>query len=608
MSLGTQTISLWRRAGPFRAVTIAAVAMTVLALLFGRGGGPTGSNVQTANTSTSTGGGSSTVNTPPPPPQMVQCGPSGNTQLAAPLVAGSKQPANVTAVAPSSGQSNGVPLAVIGRFNQFFVTVDAAKSEQRRGESCALMSDAVSILEPADFAWASCFQDGQSKLTDAQACTQSHAQSEARYDRLVMAHEAYEQEPSSANIAALAQARTDLNSYDEARERWREVAQILAEAEAASASIARSDARISRLVAASTAAQSGGAPQLEALASASTLEQMDIARLTPEQNRMLEAARSAKSEIQDSDTRLDAIAIALDAVMADDAGSRADLIAAVGALAPLDLARATPQQSESIARAKAEAAAFAVRDLVSEAGAFQAANATADHHQRLIDLADVVTGHGGVAEPTPEQAAALARAQEAAAALARSDRRLNAMSTTMAAVRAGGPSAMGEDVYKIYDAITDFDRSRMNEDQKTDFAALGDARAVKSATMAGKLTRTVPIYLSADGGNGPNDALTDLKNVLLQDGFTLVDTEEASAVHFRLDVGELRKSGLKTAGITVETARIDMRLTGTWTIDQDSLKTMRAEGIGRGRNAEEKAMADAVNKLFGDIAELADNS
>ena len=144
MSLGTQATQLWKRSRPFRFSSIAAVLMTVLAVVSGQSWNnntspPQQSNPAPNNTGTPTnqqvnnqgGGGSSQQ-------AMVQCGPAGATQLAAPLVVGNSQPRNVTAVQPSTNQAQGgVPLAVIGRFNQFIVKVDAAKVEPRRGESCA---------------------------------------------------------------------------------------------------------------------------------------------------------------------------------------------------------------------------------------------------------------------------------------------------------------------------------------------------------------------------------------------------------------------------------------------------------------------------------------
>ncbi|WP_424830251.1 hypothetical protein [Ruegeria sp.] len=614
MSLGTQAVQLWKRSRPFRFTTIAAVLMTALAVFSGRGGGSnTNPNQQVAGNTLPPVGGSapgtgSTQNTGGGSNQqaLVRCGPGGNTQLAAPIVQGSSVPRNVTAVQPSGNQNQGgVPLEVVGRFNQFFVTVDAAKSEPRRGESCALMSNAVSILQATDYAYASCFQDGQSKLTDAQSCAQTHAQSEARYASLLAAHAAFKDQPSSANIAALAKARSDMRDYDEARERWRDVVPIVSEAQAAAASIAESDIRIGRLVAAANAAKSGGAPQVEALAAASALEQLDIARLSPDQHDMLEAARAARSDVQDSDARLDVLAISVQSAAGGGAEGRADLISAVGALTPFDTARANPEQAQTIARAKSEAAGFALSDLVAEATDLTLTTATAEQHQRLVDLAAVVTGHGGVDMPTPEQTAALKLAQEAGAALARSDRRLKAMSDTMSSVRSGGPSAIGDDVLKSYDAIQPFDQSRMSDSQKADYAALAKAREVAVATDEKELTRTVPIYLSAEGFGPTDDALEAFGTGLRQDGFNIVETRESAAVHLILRVGEMQERENTFGSTTVKTARIDVNLGGEWTVAGDEILSASAEGVGRGRDAPDEAIDVAIDALLETVRKTA---
>lgn len=611
MSMGTQASQLWKRSKPFRFASIAALLVTVLAVVSElRGSGGTNTANQQANPSQTTqtqqntsaqqntntsGGGSGGGNAQQ---AMVQCGPAGATQLAAPLVVGNTQPSNVRAVQPSSNQSqSGVPLDVVGRFNQFIVKVDAAKAEPRRGESCALMDGAMSILQPADRAYDTCFQDAAAKLRDAENCANSHAASEQRYDALIAAHQAFQAEPSSPNIAALARAQSDMIDYDKARERWREVTPIISEAQAASSSITESDIRIGRLVGAANAAKSGAPAQIEALAAAAALEQLDIARLTPEQEDMLDAARAARSDVQDSDRRLDALAVAVQSVIGGGAGMRAELIKAVGSLTAFDTARANPDQAQTIARAKAEASQFALNDLVAEAKGLSLAAASAEQHQRLVDLSAVVTGHGGITEPTPEQSAALTLAQEATAALARSDRRLATMSATINSVRAGGPSAMGDEVLKSFEAVTDFDRSRMTEDQKNDFAALEDAREVTVTTAERALTKAVPIFITAEGPGPTELALGELIKALRADGFNLVDTREASAVHLTLDVGELQERDNTFGNTTVKTARIDIGLRGEWTIADEDLLTQASEGVGRGRDATEEALQAAIDEV-----------
>ncbi|WP_216599176.1 hypothetical protein [Ruegeria sp. HKCCD7318] len=385
--------------------------------------------------------------------------------------------------------------------------------------------------------------------------------------------------------------------YDKSRERWREVKPIITEAQAATSSIAESDIRIARLVGAANAAKSGGPAQVEAFAAAAALEQLDIARLTAGQEEMLEAARAARSDLQDSDHRLDSLAVAVQSVIDGGPDMRTELIKAVGALTPFDVARANSDQLQTITRAKSEAAQFALNELILEASGLSLASASAEQHQRLVDLAAVVTGHGGVSEPTPEQNAALNLSQEAGAALARSNRRLATMSATIDAVRAGGPSAMGDEVLKSFDAVTVFDRSRMTDEQRKDYSDLEDAREVTITTAERALTRAVPLFVTAVGP-GPNQAaLDEFRKALRGDGFNLVDMREASAVHLMLNVGELEERDNIFGNTTVKTARIDIGLRGEWTIADEDLLTSNSEGVGRGRDAAEEALQKSIDEL-----------
>ena len=611
MSLGTQAAALWRRARPFRVAVIAASVVTVMAVVSGRFGGnnaPGGNQTVQNVPNQSTGGNTGQTQAPPAPSQPTHCGPAGGTTLAAPVVVGNSVPRNVTAV--GSQQQGGLPLEVQGRFTQFVTRVDAAAGEARQGESCALMDGAMDILEPTDFAYADCFVDGKTKLTQAQSCSQSHAQSEARYQRLVDAHTAAEADRSAPQVAALAQARQDMLPYDESRERWREVSQMLAAADAAADVISQSDARINRLVGAANAARANrGVATITALANAAALDAIDLPRLSTTQKEMLEEAREARAAIDDSDRRLDALAESVQGLAAQGDDGRTALIEAVSALTPFDVSRADAAQSATIAKARAEAASFAMKDLLAETQSFDPQSAPASQYQRIVDLAAIINQHGGIQTPTPEQSAALATAANASSALSRSDRRIAAMSATMDAVRSGGPAAMGQQVLKNHDAITDFDIGRMTDEQRRDLDGLRAAREVTVATEDRALTRSVPIYVRAGTQTAESDdALAALRAGLIASGFNLVDTEEASAVRYQLDLGSLEEGGVRAGSVTVKTARISMTLTGDWTFAGDKLPVENVEGIGRGRSAKDKALGSAIDELVAEIVALADGT
>ncbi len=609
MSLGTQFTALWRRARPFRVALIAAVVVTVFAAVSGRmggGGSQNNSGNQVAQQNPQSGGGSSTA--PAPAPQVAQpthCGPSGGTTLQAPVVVGNQVPKNVTAV--GGQQQGGLPLDVIGRFTQFATQVDAAASEPRDGESCALMADAIPVLEATDYAYADCFKDGQQKLTRAQRCSQSHAQSEARFKRLIEAFEAAEENRSAPQVAALAQARTDMLPYDERRERWREVSQMLIAADTAADAIAQSDKRIQQLVGAANAARANrGVATLTTLAAASSLDAIDLPRLTTAQKEMLEEARTARADIDASNRRLDVLAEAVQGLATGGEQARAVLIEAVSALTPFDTQRADATQAAQIASARAEAAGFAMSDLLAQTQIFEPTTAPAQQFRRIVDLADIVTQHGGIETPTPEQTQAFEIAAGAASALSRSDRRISAMSETMAAVKSGGPAAMGQQVLTSYDAITDFDISRMEDAQRRDLEGLKAAREVTVATSDGTVTFSVPIFVASSSQTQQTDvALESLKSRLISEGFNLVDAEQDSAIRLTLNVGDMETGGVRAGNVTVKTARIGMTLTGEWTFAGDKLPVQNVEGIGRGRSSQDKAINSAVDALVEAITDLA---
>lgn len=157
----------------------------------------------------------------------------------------------------------------------------------------------------------------------------------------------------------------------------------------------------------------------------------------------------------------------------------------------------------------------------------------------------------------------------------------------------------------MHDALTDFDRARMRGSQEADFDTLVEARKVKLESDAGKLTRSVPIYLdgAAAGAVAPL-----FRSALERDGFTLVETAEAAAVRFELSAGALEKGGLKIGNTQVETARIDVDLRGTWTLKDEILGTLSVTGVGRGRSAEDKARETATEELLAEVRKLAEGS
>lgn len=524
------------------------------------------------------------------------------------MVVGNNVPSNVKAVSVTA--STGMPLETESRFRKFQVQVNAATAEARMGESCALMSGALDLLQAIDYAYAECFAGGNDLLTKAQNCSQRHAQSETRFANLSSSFSAAAANRSAPQITALARARSDLTPYDETREVWKQKAEEISAGDVAQAAIRASDARISQLVQAGLAATAnGGFAETEALAKAAGLDALDLPRLSPDQARMLEQARAARDRINDSDRRLDRLAEAVELRRTSSKDSRRELIDAVSALIPLDTARAGPQQAAMIAAAKSEAAAFAMDDLLEETRTFNPQTAPASQFKRIADLADVVKGHGGVTQPTEPQSKALAVAQDAIAALTRSNRRLESMSANADAVKSGGPASLGNQVRKNYEDISPFDISRMTDLQRQDFQTLKAAREVTLATEAKTFSRSIPLFIGADGSHPQMaKALAALKSMLTDIGFRIVEAEEQSAVRLKLNVGETRTTRINTGTANFDSVRQPMTVTGDWTFASDKLKPLSVQGVGNGQNARDNAFNEAIKKLAEGVRSLADGS
>lgn len=612
MSIGPQIFTLWRRARPFRVTVFLALAATAAAVLSGSLPGGSTSQQIAQNNQNIPGGPGTPQAAPSPAPSSpastsARCAAPGSGAQA-PIVVGSNVPSNVKAV--SVAPPAGMPLETESRFRKFQVQVNAATAEARMGESCALMSGALDLLQAIDYAYAECFAGGNDLLTKAQNCSQRHAQSETRFANLSSTFSAVAANRSAPQITALARARADMTPYDESREVWKQKAEQVAAGDVAQAAIKASDARISQLVqAASAATANGGFAETEALARAAGLDALDLPRLSPDQASLLEQARAARERINDSDRRLDRLAEAVELRRTSSKDSRGELIAAVSALTAMDTARAGPAQATMITSAKSEAAAFAMDDLLEETRTFNPQTAPASQFKRITDLADVVKGHGGITQPTGPQAQALAVAQDAVAALTRSNRRLESMSATAAAVKSGGPASLGNQVRKNYEDITQFDISRMTDRQRQDYDSLKAAREVTLATEAKTFSRSIPLFVGADG-NHPQmaKALAALKSVLTEIGFRIVEAEEQSAVRLKLNVGEARTTKLSTGSASFDSVRQPMTMTGDWTFASDKLKPLSVQGVGNGQNARDNAFNEAIKKLAEGVRNLADGT
>lgn len=616
MALGRASIDLWRRSRPFRMLAAAAAVCTVLAAVTGLRGGGTGGQVAGGGggggggqVAGSVGGGGAPP--PVPPSSPASCGPPAPPARAVPSVVGapgSAPPSHVSV--PQTGApaaAGGPPSDVMARFRQFVTRVDAAAREQREGERCARMADAIQLLEPNDYAWADCFPDGQDKLVLAQDCNANFAASEARFARLEAAAAQAGEDGSAASLERLADARAAMTPFDSTREAWSASGALVEAGDDAARQLDASTARIARLEAAASAAGAAEDPAAtRALAEAGALTSFDIARLTAAQSAMLDRSRAAGERLAESDARFERLAASLAGLSADDPAARDALITAVSRLDAFDLARADAAQAADIASARASATRFALNDLVAAAGGIDPATATAAQLDRLRDLRAVILRNDLPETLTPEQSAALDVARVATARREASDRRLAEMRATVDRVETGGPAALGEDVLRAHAALTDLDLSRMDAADEEAYAALEAAREVTLATRDRALTRDVPVFVRGAAEDAPTRMAVDgLRTALRRDGFLLVTAEERSAVTFTVGPVAFSEREDRLGNSVIRSARVSIEVDGRWTFADQTIPVPPAEAEIVGRGAAEEVIPEAVAELAGSISALA---
>jgi len=602
MAISRTVVDLWRRSSPFKIASVAAVVMTIIVMLSG-------------------GGSISRSSQPPPPPvpspvpppppvdpKYAQCKPSANPSQA-PLVvnSGGQQPSNVSVVGGSP--SDGMSVETQSRFRQFLTRVDAADREQRLGEKCARMQGATRILQQQDYAYAACFTDGEKKLVQAQQCSQDFDASEKRFQRLLEAVSAVKADASAQQVATLSQMRKAMLPFDTSRDRWTEIAPELGAGDEAIETIAASDKRIANLVSAYQAYNSNsGSDELQNLVLANTLLPLDLTRLDTAQEKILAEARKASEKLRESDARLDDVTSALSLLQSGADNARDALVSSVSSLLPFDETRASDLQRESILSAKAETSAFAMENLLAAVATFDPPAASPEQHQNLRNLREVLLRHGGILEPSVEQQGALEVASKATAVLDQSDQRLANINKVATSYRAAGPAMQCSLVLDALNAITQFDRANMADDDFTAFEDLSEGKKICVATEDETLTLTVPVFIAETGSSKESGRSAEALRIQLRSaGFNIVNAAEESAVTFDLTVSNLNKVKTSAGSVNVYTASVSMGLEGRWRISGAVLPVQTADGIGRGRQSDSLAIDDAIEKLVCQVVMITQN-
>lgn len=583
MSIGQNSIDLWKRSPPWRAAVVCATVATVLAFVSGAPSQQLAGSAGTQGTTPSTGSPLQTAGNQTVPPSQ-QCGPQGMLSLQAPIVVSSTGavPTNVQGVAASAASDAGIPASVLSRFRQFFTRVDAANLEQRLGERCVRMEGALTTLEANDYAYADCFQDGQQKLVAAQSCDGDFDASEKRFDRLITAYTASKTDTSAVTIEELARARERMLPFDETRERWGTSDAAVAAGDQAISTIQASDRRIAVLEAAGSK-RTSTLEEIESLAAAAEITALDRSRLSVQAREALTRAEQAKSELAASDLRLAAVGDAFQGDTTASALKRSDLISALSSLTELDLSRASTAQVSLVEQARLTASKYALADLVDAVKGVDLAALEPEDLSRIQGLATAAREFGGAAATDLEAKNALAVADQATDRLEQSNRRIVALNEMVMQVEAGGPSALNDEVLRVYDAITEFDIKRMSDKDAQALARLEEARNITLASRKGDLTHDVPIYLWISSSDDLSAlALSEVKRELENQGFKLVEAVERAAIEMRLELSAPSEKAVNLQGSRLNTVELTLAIVGRWTVANNVLPIPTVEGSAAG--------------------------
>lgn len=588
MSIGTTVKTMWATAPAWRGLVIVSGVVTCLAAAAtfvggGAGGPPGGGQAASGTAATAVGSSASGAG-----------GTAGAAagQAAAPVI---PQGGTVVVMAP--------PPESEGRWNRFVSVVAAADKELRSGQRCVRMKGALPGLEPPDHQYMGQDAARSDAYQKAVQCEADLADSDRRLDALSTAHEAARQDGSADRIVQLARTKAALLPFDTTRDLPAEaLAAIEAGAEAESR-LAGSDQRIATLDQTAPLAQSGQAKDLENFArAAEAITAFDKGRMTAAQLAVLERGQDASVEIQASDRRIEDLVAALKSGAGSDPDGQRALIDAVAALTPLDAARATADDAAAIAEARATAARLAVDRLAGAATAYDPATAGYADSERLAGLRAIIQANGGVQNPTPEQQAALAKAEQAVGRIEASNRRLRALVDAAASWTRNPDPTLGRTIEETFRAVDNpFDAARLDGEFRKAHNVVAGAYAVIKAKDTGLTVDNrgaVPIHVA---GDSPVPALDLLRSRLQAGGYLVVDSREAAAMAIDLSLSPPQAGTFQQGSVRLQTAKTVFDIDVRWIFDDKPFVSGSSRGGGASRSLEEaldKAISQGVEAAF----------
>jgi hypothetical protein len=306
-------------------------------------------------------------------------------------------------------------------------------------------------------------------------------------------------------------------------------------AEAAVATVAESDGRITAFNAAHSAWRSNrvfGAPEERRLTVATqALTSFDRARISPVQARALTEAAELAADLSGSERRLDDVAAALAAARADPGAPSNRLLDAFGALRDVDRQRADNQQRATINAAADLTREVALSRLAERSITFRNAPNDPAAALSLVRLQPALAGIDPMTL-TAEQRDAFSDIDRAAAKLRDSDRRIAAVERAMQSFQNARSRATGSSLLQALGDVSDFDRRRLTAPQTATFERATVAASVVRAPQVprDRWAGEVSVFIAVPVGNDGQVIAARVQRAITEAGFRIAPSRDAAGL------------------------------------------------------------------------------
>jgi hypothetical protein len=479
------------------------------------------------------------------------------------------------------------------------------------GERCEKLSAALGLLTDEDRARGRNVRASTkariAALAAGDRCRSDIAASDKHFASFETAIAAAETSPSPATIKAAADATALLDGFDRSRSRYAGEAGLLVKGKEFAGLVASSDAHIAALVAVTgvLAGDQSGATYLRLADVMRQLSDFDRGRLTPGQRSSLDAGNRALATLNESRTRLARLAPLLATIQAGqnaEMGQR--LVAATAAITPFDETVATPEQKETLAKARTSVKTLAWALLQDRANVLaqgetpQADESVAAVYQLVKDTP--------AAELTGPQRALLAKGAAAAVAVSASDDRLNALSSAADKWRQRN-GTIDRTVLAARQAITPYDRKRFQERHQAAWDTLARAEAIIRGPELGLNAQTksqTPIFVFSSRQGELDRTVADVLRASLRSaGFQIASSRNDAAVLTDVYIERVDDPTPDTSGLSLSwKVTAHLIVNAVWAADDSSLLPGAAVQQSVGAQDKDEAKTGALRASVSAIA------